>query len=127
MSVPKVKGQDFEPVVLELDRETRWFRFVENVSQNTKDKKSKINARVTKKEARYKKVLNYILENSSSLFESVQSKVIVGRFKGEIDKNALYEIFEKAIENGDLHKPKFGMYAVTQKYADSESEMPLAE
>ncbi len=40
-------------------------------------------------------------------------------------KNVLYEIFEEAIKNGDLDKPKYGFYKVTPKYEESYTEMPL--
>lgn len=124
LSSPKVKGDNFEPVVLKLDTETRWFRYVEKQSQ---DKNSKPKTKVSKKESNYKKVIDFVKDSIFNTGDGLPRKLIIDAFKGTMDRNIIDAIFKEADKNGDLYKPKYGHYAVTPKYLKSETEMPMAE
>lgn len=111
LSCSKIKGDDIEPLILKLDKDTRWF--------------SKAEGKAAKeaKETNYDKVVEFVLLKQ----REVQRKEIVEAFNGEgenpkIGESTITSYLARAVEEGLLEKPRTGFYSAPRNV---EQELPL--
>jgi hypothetical protein len=110
LTCTKSKGKKFDPVVLELDQETRWFRFVENASSKTEKKR-----RSNFNQEEYDKLIEF----AKSLHKPFKREEVNKAASIKISTPSLTRYLSKAVENEDLVKLRFGCYSVPE-YKDVE-------
>jgi RecA-family ATPase len=110
LSCPKVKRSKFDSVILELNREARWF--------------SNVGIASTTKKTNYDEVVEIVREFKDEAVKRSRIEEILKEREIKIAEQTLTKILKKAVENGDLLNPKHGHYSVP---INPEEEMPLAE
>lgn len=109
LSCSKDKVGKFEPVVMELDANTRWFSVVSGVSAKTS----------TKAEQDYWKLVDYVKNEN----RRVKRKEIVDKFTAneEFSVTKIGKILKKAVKAGDLGN-KYGFYFSPELKANPNKE-----
>lgn len=107
LSSPKVKGEEFSKTVLELDKNSRWFRVVGEVAQEKEIEK-------------YEQVIEFVRQAQRPVKRKEIKKEV------QISAPTLTRNLNRAVKNGDLIQPKFGYYSVPN-YREPNQEIPIGE
>lgn len=106
LSCPKVKGKKFVDTILELDTNSRWFKFVTN------DKPEKV--------SNYEKVIEFVI----NFGRPVKRQEIVEFFENEMSYQTVDRHLSKSVKYERLRLFEYGVYSAP---TNIESELPIAE
>ena len=91
-SVPKAKGYHLEPLLMRLDRDSRWF--------------VPTNERVAPELTNY----GLVVATVKSFARLVKRKEIDEALAGRMDKSTITRNLDAAVSRGELKNPKYGHY-----------------
>ncbi|CAN5418261.1 hypothetical protein BH10ACI1_BH10ACI1_09550 [soil metagenome] len=112
LSCPKVKGEKFEPVIMELDRDKRWFQIVE-IEETQKAKNTY-----------YDEVVEVVRGFYGTEIKKDEITKALVENGCKISAPSLTRKLGEAVANGDLLNPKYGYYSSP---VNPDCELPLAE
>ncbi len=113
LSCSKVKGEKFEPVAMELSKDTRWFKMTDNeVAQDDSTREN------------YEQVVGIVRGFFGEEVKRAGITKILTEKGIEISEPTLTRILDEAVKKGDIIRPRYAHYSVP---INPQTEIPLAE
>lgn len=108
LSCSKVKGKEFDPVVLELNEESRWFNLTGEIP----------NEKINRSDKKHNTVVDYVFKSK----RKVKYAELLEKFTPkEMSDSTLQRKLKEAVENGDLSK-QHGVYFSPELQTDIKEE-----